>query len=214
MILSGADLDFQANKSVGNLFFSGPEDQGLQSLDTLFVSNMEVNKTGNLLVLSEQVYVSGSLTIASGVVKTDDIDDLIVTGESSEGGDGYVEGKLVGETKGNPITFPMGVNGFKNVITFSGTSSGVRLIVDCLVPESETLIPSDEMVGIADEVEWQVRTISGSTQATVTANFSGLDFLTFSNGEAIRANLYAPAIVFIQKEDTIYSLLTSSEATP
>lgn len=212
-IVSYQNLNFYENRNVGSLKFVGAGDQEIIG-DTLFVTDLEINKTGNVKVLTAQVFVSGNLNVISGVIQTDDIDDLIVTGQSSEEGDGYVEGKLVGLSSGSPVSFPMGVNGFRNSLTFSNTQAGTRLIVNCLVPDPAELLPSDEMVGIADEVEWQVRAADGNTQAVVTANFSGLDFINFSNGESIRADGYAPALVIIQKKDTIYSILNSSEATP
>lgn len=212
-IVAQKDLNFFSNQDVGSLKFTGTGDQEITG-DTLYITDMEVNKTGNVQVMTAQIFVSGNLNVVSGVIQTDDIDDLIVTGVSSEDGDGYVEGKLVGLSAGDPVSFPMGVNGFKNSITFSNTKGGIRLIVDCLVPEPETLLPTEDMVGISDEVEWQVRTVSDSTTATMTANFSGLDLVNFSNGQAINARKYAPALVVIQKGDTIYSALNSSEATP
>ncbi len=212
-IVGGGDLNFFTNQNVGSLKFIGTGDQTITG-DTLFVENLEVDKTGTVIVQTDQVFVSGSLDVMDGIVQTDDIDDLIVTGESSEDGNGYVEGKLVGLSTGDPVSFPMGINGFRNSITFSGTRSGVRLVVDVVIPEPETLIPTEEMVGIADEVEWQVRTLEDSTEATMTANFSGIDLVNFSNGQNIRADQYAPALVMIQKGDTIYTALNSSEATP
>lgn len=212
-IVARKNLNFFTNQNVGSLKLIGTGDQEITG-DTLFITDMEVDKPGNsnVEVMTAQIFVSGNLNIVSGVVQTDDIDDLIVTGESREDGDGYVEGKLVGLSTGNPVSFPMGINGFKNYITFSNTKSGVRLIVECLVPDPETLLPNDEMVGIADEVEWQVRTVEDSTDATMTANFSGVDLVNFSNGAFINANQYAPALVTIQKGDTIYRVLSSSEA--
>ena len=213
-IETGGDLNFHGNREVGSLRFTGTGDQSVTSTDTLFVTDMEVDKTGNLTVMSEQIFVEGNLDVTSGVVQTDDIDDLIVTGASSEEGIGYVEGKLVGESTGGPVSFPTGIDGFRNSITFSGTRAGIRLVVEVVEPEPGTLFPTEEMVGIADQVEWQVRTIADSTEATMTANFSGVDLVNFSNGQSIRANQYAPALVILQKGDTIYTALNSSEATP
>lgn len=211
-IVAQQDLNFFANQNVGSLKFTGSGDQEITG-DTLFITDLEVDKTGNVKVMTAQIFVSGNLDVVSGVVQTDDIDDLIVTGVSSEGGDGYVEGKLVGLSTGDPVSFPMGINNFKNTITISNTTPDVRLIVECLVPV-DTLIASDEMEGIAEQVEWQIRTVSGSTQATLTANFSGLNFVNFTGREPIRADSKAPGLVMLQKEDTIYSILNSTEATP
>ncbi|MEM6737200.1 MAG: gliding motility-associated C-terminal domain-containing protein [Bacteroidota bacterium] len=212
-IISNSDLNFFDNKTVGNLKFVGLTDQFITG-DTLFVTDMKVDKTGNIEMETDRIFVSGNLDVTSGVVHTDDIDDLIVTGWCSEDGTGYVEGKLVGLSAGDPVAFPMGVNGFKNYITFSDTKPGVRIIVDCLAPDSATLLPTEDMVGIVDEVEWQVRTVADSTLATMTVNFSGLDFINFSNGQPIRANAFIPALVVLQKGNPVYQILESAEATP
>ncbi|MEM6643796.1 MAG: gliding motility-associated C-terminal domain-containing protein [Bacteroidota bacterium] len=212
-LVAKSNVDFFDNRDIGNLRLSGAGDQEING-DTLLITNLEVEKTGDVQLLTAQIFVSGSLNVISGVIKTGDIDDLIVTGQSSESGAGFVEGKLVGLSSGNPVSFPMGVNGFRNAITFSGTDPGIRLVVDCVVPEPSSLLPTEEMVGIADEVEWRVQTLSDSTRATLTANFSGLDFINFSNGQSINANRYAPALAIIQEGDTIYTALNSSEATP
>ncbi|GAB4242367.1 MAG: hypothetical protein Tsb0034_19800 [Ekhidna sp.] len=211
-IISFSDLDFIANDTVGSLRFVGAGDQELFG-DTLYITNMEVNKSGNVKVSTDRIFVSGNLNVTSGVIQTDDIDDLIVTGQSNPGR-GYVEGKLVGLTSGRPVTFPMGINGFANYVTFSNTTAGITMIVDCVVPDPTTLLPTEDMVGIADEVEWIVRTVEGETEAQVAVDFAGLDFINFSNGQSVRANKYAPAVVMIQKEDTIYTALESVEATP
>ena len=215
-IVSAGDLNFRKNANVGSLRFVGSGDQSLDADTTLFVTNMEVNKTGNsnVVVMADSVRVSGNLDVASGVIQTENIDDLIVTGESSDDGDGYVEGKLVGVSSEDPVTFPMGINGFTNYITFTSSKPGLTLIVDCVEPEPGSLLPTEEMVGISDDVEWQVRTISDSTSVTMTVNFSGVDLVNFTNGQAIRADAYAPALVVIQKGDTIYETLVSAEATP
>ncbi|MEM0941582.1 MAG: gliding motility-associated C-terminal domain-containing protein [Bacteroidota bacterium] len=212
-IVSTRDLNFFNNQTVGKLKFIGLSDQSIIG-DTLFVTDMKVDKTGNVKMETERVFVSGNLDVTSGVVQTDDINDLIVTGWCSEDGTGYVEGKLVGLSAGDPVAFPMGLNGFTNYITFSDTKPGVKIIVDCLSPDSSTLFPTEDMVGIADEVEWQVRTVADSTLTTMIVNFSGLDLINFSNGQPIHANAYAPALVVFQKGNSVYQILESSEAIP
>ncbi len=213
-IVSSGNLNFYKNPTIGSLRFVGTGDQTLDADTTLFVINMEVNKTGNVVVMADSVRVSGNLDVTAGVIQTESLDDLIVTGESSDDGEGYVEGKLLGVSSEDPVTFPMGINGFTNYISFTSTKPGLTMIVDCVVPNPETLLPTEDMVGISDEVEWQVRTKRDSTSVLVTVNFSGLDLVNFSNGQSIRADAYAPALVVIQKGDTIYRALNSSEATP
>ena len=216
-IIANRNLNFVDNKEVGNLRFVGAGDQEVFG-DTLVVSNLEVQKPlGRVKVMTTQILVEGNLDVTQGAIETDDIDDLIVTGQSQDDGEGYVLGKLVGLTAGQPVTFPMGIEingqGFPNYITFSNTRDGIVLIVDCL-DEPGTLLPSDEMVGIADQIEWIVRTREDSTEATISVDFSGIDFVNFSNGEEIKADIYEPALVVLQKGDTIFQILEPETVTP
>lgn len=214
LIISNRDLDFVNNQIVGNLRFVGPTDQRITALNTLTVTNFELNKQGKLVLLTPQILVSGNMNLLSGVVQSDDITGLLVTGQSDNTGEGFVEGRLLGLTAGGPVTFPMGINGFKNYITFTNTTSGIVLLVDCRLPDPDSLLTTEEMVGIADEVEWAVRTVEGVIEASITVDFSGLDLVNFSNGQSIVANEYEPAIVVIQKGDTIHQALISTEASP
>ncbi|MEM9894908.1 MAG: hypothetical protein AAF789_00945 [Bacteroidota bacterium] len=212
-IVAQRDLNFFTNRQVGNLKFTGDGDQELFG-DTLQVGSMEVDKTGNVKVSAEQILVAGNLNVTAGVIQTEDIDDLIVTGETNEDGSGYVEGTLVGFSQGSPVAFPMGVNGNRNTINLSNAQSGTVLIVNCTVPNPNALFPTEDMVGIADEVEWQIRTLEGTAEVTLSTNFSGLDFVNFSNGEPIAADIYAPAFAIIQQDDTVHMALVSTTATP
>ncbi len=212
-IISYSDLNFVDNSLVGSLRFVGIDDQNLIG-DTLFIENIQVDKQGNLNIETPQALVSGTLDVQNGVIQSEEIDDLVVTGQSDNTGAGYVEGSLIGLSTGRPITFPMGVNGFPNYITFTAIDPDVVLLVECIEPDPATLLPAEEMVGIAGQVEWRVMAVDDSTDAQVTVDFSGLDFINFSNGEFINANLYEPAIVVFTESDTLFQALTSVTATP
>ncbi|MEM6829625.1 MAG: gliding motility-associated C-terminal domain-containing protein [Bacteroidota bacterium] len=178
------------------------------------IQDIEVNKQGDLNIETPRVLVSGMLDVTNGVIQAEEIDDLVVTGESDNTGQGYVEGSLIGISTGRPVTFPMGVNGFANYITFSSADPDIVFQVECVQPDPTTLLPTEDMVGIAGQVEWRVSTIEDSTNVEVTVDFSGLDFVNFSNGAAINSNLYEPAIVVFTENDTIFQALTSVAATP
>ena len=202
---SNADIDFVDNSRVGKLKFVGASNQSIFG-DTLYTESLEVNKANNskLILESEQVIVEGSFQIVMGVIESEDDLDLIVTGTGGGADDGYVEGNLVGQIQNGPVTFPMGVNNFSNYITLSGNAQGAVVKVSCKVPDPEKLIPTENMVGIADEVEWIITTTGEPFEATATIEFNGIDLANFSNGEFIRAQAYAPSVVKFGNEDTTY----------
>jgi hypothetical protein len=210
-IASFSDLDFVLNQDVGNLLFNGDADQTLSG-DSLLALNVSVDKSGDLILLSNNLIVQGTLDVQNGVIQSDEEDDLLVTG-SSQGADGYVEGKLVGITTGGPLTFPMGINGFPNYLTLSTSDNNVVLRVEIQTPQS-TLLPDEETVGIADEVEWFVQTVNGETiDVQLTIDYSGLDLTNFTNGVPIRSNGYEPAIATFFEEDTLYHPLSTASFT-
>ncbi|MEO9870992.1 flagellar hook assembly protein FlgD [Ekhidna sp.] len=208
-IVSYTDIDFVLNTDVGNIKFTGRADQNVSG-DTLRVGNFVVDKQGKLSLLTDRIIVSGALETTNGVIDAQDEDDLLVSGSTMEAGAGYVEGKLVGISQGGPITFPMGVNGSPNYMTVSSLASGSLVSVECRIPNQESLLPDEDIVGISDEVEWILRVTGDSTTAQVSVNFSGVDLQNFSNGDPIQAREYEPAIVLFSKEDTLYHSLNGT----
>ncbi|WP_436517178.1 hypothetical protein [Ekhidna sp. To15] len=211
-IVSYGDFDFVLNTDVGNLKFTGANDQSLSG-DTLEVGDFVVDKQGKLTLLTDRIIVSGALQTTNGVIDAEDDDDLLVSGSSQALGSGYVEGKLVGISRGGPVTFPMGVNGSPNYMTISNLAAGSIVSVECRVPDQNQLLPDEDMVGLSDEVEWILKVKGDSTTAQISVNFSGVDLNSFSNGEAIRANVYTPAIALFSKQDTLYHPLDGTQNT-
>lgn len=208
-IVSYSDFDFVLNTDVGNIKFTGRLDQSLSG-DTLDVGDFIVDKQGKLILLTDRVIVSGALKTTNGVIDAEDEDDILVSGSSDDLGSGYVEGKLVGISQGNPVTFPMGVNGSANYMTISSLPAGAIVSVECRVPNQNSLLPDEDMVGISDEVEWILKVSGDSVNAQVSVSFSGVDLQNFSNGEAIRAFEYEPAIALYSKVDTLYHSLNGT----
>ncbi len=208
-IVSYSDMDFVLNTNVGNIKFTGRTDQTLNG-DTLNVGDFVVDKQGTLTLLTDRVIVSGSLMTDNGVIEAEDEDDLLVSGSSEGAGEGYVEGKLVGISQGRPVTFPMGVNGSPNYVTVSNLPNGAVVSVECRIPNPNSLLPDEEMVGISDEVEWILRVSGDSVNAQVSVNFSGVDLQNLSNGENIRSNAYEPAVVLFSKQDTLFHALSGT----
>ena len=211
-IVSYSNLDFVSNTDVGSVKFTGTGNQELRG-DTLNVSDFVIDKQGTLILLTDRVVVSGSLMTDNGVIDAEDEDDLLVSGSSQGAGDGFVEGKLVGISQGQPVTFPMGVNGSTNYVTLSNLPTGAIVSVECRVADPSTLLPDENMVGIGDEVEWILSAAGDSINANVQVDFSGVDLETFSNGEPIRSNAYVPAIAVFSEEDTLYHVLNGQVAS-
>jgi hypothetical protein len=219
IIYSYGDVDFGSHTDVGNITFLGVGDQLLigSTAPPLSVGDLTVDKTGKL-ILNAKITVTGNLNVTNGVVESNNVDDLIVTGGSDATGNGFVEGSLVGSTTGSPLTFPMGItagNGteFKNYITISSTKPGVVIHVECKPAVPATLLPDEDIVGIADEVEWILTAIGDSTDALITVNYSGVDLSNFSNGKPINANAYEAAIASYFKTDTLHHSLETSSRT-
>lgn len=212
-IIGYSDLDFIDNDSIGNLQLVGADLQEIFG-DSIVLEQLEVNSSANVLLQAAEVKVVGDLNVANGVIQISESSSLIVLGDFSPS-EGFIEGSLTGFTKRNTVTFPMGTNGFSNYISLSNTLENIETNITCQVPpDFSTLLPTEDMVGISDEVEWIIQTAGETTNANISVDFSGLDFVNFSNGEAINADVYEPALVIFQAEDTIYHLLESVESTP
>ncbi len=208
-IISYSDLDFVANRNVGSLKFVGTGDQNLLG-DTLDVANMVVDKAGNsnVILLTDQVVVSGMLDVTNGVVQAEDELDLLVSGSSDGTGQGFVEGKLVGLSTGQPVTFPMGINGSTNYVTLSNTNPGTVFRVEIAQPDFTDARTDEEIQAISEEVEWIITSIGDGSDGQLTIDFSGVDLNT-SNVEAINADVYQPAIVALVEGDSLYRVLQS-----
>ncbi|WP_425390816.1 gliding motility-associated C-terminal domain-containing protein [Ekhidna sp.] len=215
LLVSYSNLDFVDNTDVGNLKFNGPDDQSLDG-DTLDVGNFIVDKLGKLNLLTPRVLVSGSFETANGVIESVNENGLIVTGSSPALGTGFVEGKLVGQSQGTPITFPMGVDGNPNYVTISNLPAGTIASVECRVPNPQTLLPSEDIIGISEKAEWLIKVSGDSVAAQIEVNFSGADLSSFSgeNFNNIRSRSQDPGLVVFSETDTLFHIVeTNGSAT-
>lgn len=210
-VVSYSDLDFVNNRDVGSLKFVGVGDQVLSG-DSLDVVDIEVDKPGNsnVVLMTEQVVVSGMLNVTNGVIQSMDSLDLLVSGGSSNIGDGYVEGKLVGLSTGAPVTFPVGIAGAgANYVTLANTTTGTIFQVECVDPIEEDLIPEEDVKGVFDEVEWQITALGDPTEATLTIDFAGLD-ATLANSQVINSDGEAAAIAVLEDGDSLFRVLRTA----
>ena len=221
------DVDFVDNEETGKLKFVGPQDQTVNG-DSLTISGLEVDKEEALIMQTTWSEVEGDLDIANGVIETDSSSLFVVTGASVPDQNGFVEGPFFGIVGDIKMTFPVGINGFRNHLIVSNVDPGTVLRVQCVKPDPETLIPTEEMIGIADEVMWIVtavgsgrvgngrvdvsgRNASSLANATVAIDFSGVDLGDLPNANTIRAEEYDPAIVQYSNSDSSFHILPSSD---
>lgn len=212
-IVSNRDLNFVRNTSVGNLKFVGDIDQNLRG-DTINTGSLELDKTGNLVLLTGQVRSIGQMSVTRGVIKSDNELDLIQIGTVDENGAGFVEGKMIGRLGNAPtFTFPMGLTsgntGFKNYLTLTANKPGTFIRVECRPADPTQLFPDSLINGIADEVEWLISVVgTDSVEATLMVDYSGLNSLAdFKN--FINADIHIPSIALFSRPDTLHHPLNS-----
>lgn len=211
-IISFSDLDFGTNRDVGSLRFVGNGDQNLSG-DTLDVVDINVDSDGsNVVLLTDQVVVNGMLNVNQGVIQAEDELDLLVQG-SSNGADGFVEGKLVGFTRGSDVTFPMGLNGSSNYVTLNNVSvanasTGAIIRVECQEPTAGSLAHEEDVEDISEAVEWVLTSINGvAAEVTLRINFSDVNLEGTRN---IAARKREPAILALVPGDSLFRRLVTN----
>jgi hypothetical protein len=211
-IVSYSDIDFVANTDVGNLKFTGTADQQLMG-DTLSVGDFETDKDGILALNSDQVRVTGTLIPFRGVIRSGE-GKMIHAGNVIADGDGYVEGVLYGRVLDQPTTFPMGLNidgaNAPNYITMTAESPGTTDIyrVFCRPALVDSLFPDEDMIGVAEQVEWRVSKFgTEASEVQVAIDYSEIDFTRFTNRNEIESDYVNPAIALFSEEDTLHHAL-------
>jgi len=190
---------------MATLRFVGRDDQTLMADDTLRVKQLILDKSGMLDLQLVRLIVEDKLDLVMGVLGAGSDTTLLVSGEITGGSnDGFIEGKLIYLARSDVVNFPMGINGFYNALRLSNVTENTVIVVEARVPDPTQLKPTEDMVGIADEVEWVITTMGDSMEVGVSAIFNGVDLIEFSNGQFIRAEGYAPTLVKFSLSDTLY----------
>lgn len=209
-IISYSDLDVQDNTTMANLRFVGPGNQTLTANDTLRIGMMTMEKDSVLTLDLNRLIVRDGLDIVTGVLGAGADTTLIVSGEITGGGDdGYVEGKLVHLVSTDEINFPLGNNGFFNGLTLTGIPDNTIVVVEVRRADPDRLLPTNEMIGIADEVEWEITVVSSdqdSIEVGASATFNGVD-LTLAglpNGADINSDSRGPSLAKFGRGDSLY----------
>ncbi len=202
-LTSFSDINFVSNTDIGSVKFNGTSDQQLSG-EGLFFFDFIVDKDGQLTLSPRKMTINGTLNMAKGVIKTDPTQELVLKGSSTAGGGGYIEGRAFGSFSNGEMIFPTGINGFTNYISFSGFDPNITFEVLIVEPDPATLTPDEDIVGIANQVEWQVTSPGVPTNALVSVDFSGIDLENFQNGAPIRSEKYEAALVMYGPTDTLY----------
>jgi hypothetical protein len=141
-LLVNRDVDFVDNILVGNINFVGVGDKTVRG-DSIVAQTFQVDNSGNVILETNKVIVQGALNVNQGVIVAMDEGDILVDGSSAADGTGYVEGLLVGLTSNTAVTFPMGIAGFPNYITFETNDPGKLIKVQCRQPDPATFFPDE-----------------------------------------------------------------------
>ncbi len=208
-IISYSNLNLMNNTRHAGLRFVGQSDQTITANDTIRVKRMTMAKSGKLNLQVRRLIVEDLLDIISGVLGAGADTTLLVSGEITGGGnDGYIEGKLVHFSKLETIRFPLGLNGFYNGLTLTGVPPNTLIVVEVRQADPDILMPSEDMIGIADEVEWAITAMSNqdSVEVGISATFNGVDLSIagLPNGQDVRSRERAPALAKYGKGDSLY----------
>ncbi len=225
-IVGTASVDFDANLETGDLTFTGTGQQILAG-DSLVVNQITITNGGVLTLTAPWAVVQNNLSLTDGSLVADDDHRLILSDEISVDGEGFVSGQVYAVVGENPVMFPVGVGGAKGHLSISSATEGTVIRVACALPADSILIPAYDMIGISDELQWEISAVgqqitSGrvsfdlnrqdvSDFGVVAADFSGIDLQNFVQVNDIRANDYEPALIYYDEADSNFSIVQGSE---
>lgn len=207
------DVDFRENRVVGKLAFRGNATQRMRG-DSLVITSFRLNKSGNQQVIIEanQVTITDSLDVRNGVLVNEIEGAVEVTGYVTGGSNSaHIEGNIIRVSDGSPMIFPLGINGTYNEIEVSNIPAGEVVFIECDIPDPSDWTLPEDIVGVADEVQWTVVSQADSLEISVALNYSGIDLNEFSVGNPINADTYEPAIAKRAPRDTAFVLLSSAD---
>ena len=205
------DVHLTNNAEVGKIAFTGGKDQQLMA-DSIVMDELTVDKGGGRLsIAADWSVVTNRLSASRGIISTHNT-QFILMGSTRPDADGFIEGSMTCFSQGSEIIFPVGVNGLRNYLTVIGVSKGDSVKVECVIPDPQSLVPNDEMIGIADEMVWKV-SLRGENEQEVrfTGDFSGLDLKNFVNRNTINAFDYGPALAVLTPDTSVFRPLSNAE---
>jgi len=217
-----ADINFLNNKELGVLTFSDRDELTtinevvvLSSTDSVFIESLNLNTVGKVTLPSNFVLVRNELNIANGILNTTNQENFLVQGSINvdapdNTSSSYIEGKMLAVTSANPTVFPMGINGNANFITLNSNTSGIMIKVECRLPNPDSLLTDKKTMGLAQEVEWTIESLSDSAEVQVSVDYSGVNFTQIPN--FINAQEYDATLQRFGKEDSVFHALRTIES--
>lgn len=220
--VADAQLNFEQNRNLGNLGFSDLDQVApitevviLSSTDSIFIAQLKMDIEGKVTMPNNFVLIQDELSIVQGVLNTTNQENFLVTGtvnvsSASSNAPAYIEGKMLAVTSENGTTFPMGINGFPNYVTLKSSKAGVPVKVECRTPDLDSLLTDENTMGLAQEVEWTIQTLTDSVEVIVSVEYSGVDFTNAPN--FINAREYDATLQKYDSNDSLYHALRTIES--
>lgn len=219
------ELNFVDNKQLGDLSFIDVADRDAiteviltSNTDSIFINELNLSTIGKITLPPNFVLVQSGLNIEKGVLNATNQETFLVQGKISvnpsddSSSPAYVEGKMLAITSDTEdIIFPMGINGSPNYIQLNSSTGGATVKVECKQPDPDSLLTDENTMGLAQEVEWRIQTLTDSAEITVSVSYSGVDFTNSPN--FINAREYDATLQKFGTGDSLFSALRTVAST-
>ena len=182
--------DFTNNAVSGNLLtatsgkvvLNGSSTQTIGGSHSIYFNMLELNNSGNGIIIDGETYVNDILTLTDGVIQTAAGKELIMqAGSSISGGsnDSHVDGPMK-KTGNTDFTFPVGDAGYIEQIgiaNFSTTETFTAQYFRTAAPNNTQY--SGNLTAVSDVEYWNISPASGSPQINLvltwnSGSFSGI----------------------------------------
>ncbi len=202
-------VNFSSNDTIGNVRLSGENDYAVIGKN-LICDQLEIDKTGRAILVTDSIIVREQLTLSNGVLALSGrlVIDAEKMGEGSSRA--YVEGPMwVNTPDMYNLTFPVGLGNSYLPLTLHNVSEG-RIMISAIEPEPDDMVPGDSLIGISDEAAWMVGYYGDKElNSRVSVFHRNMDLNDFPVTKVIRANKYIPTIAQLQSNYTFKTLLAA-----
>ena len=201
------DANFGNNQNIGNVELTGATDQLLQGKE-LVSERFELNKNNRAIVESNKLDITKELILNSGILSVSSSKLTVLSGLITGGSEqSFVTGGLsIISTGTNNLLFPVGMADQYEAFTIHSAPIG-EITVECWMPDPNTLVPGDSLIGLADEAAWELTVGENVTlNSQVSINYNNLDLQNFPLNNPIRANKYAPTIACLTENSKYNSM--------
>lgn len=221
--IADANLNFVNNRQLGTLSFADVDGRTpinevtiSSDVDSIFINNLNLNTAGKVTLPPNFVLVQTAMNIEKGVLNATNQETFLVRGTinvtaPSDGSPSYVEGQMLAITSTDATTFPMGINGSPNYVTLNSNTSDIVVKVECKLPNPDSLLTDENTMGLAQEVEWTIQSLSDSAEVSVAVDYSGVDFTSTPN--FINAREYDATLQRFAAGDSVFHALSTVGST-